>query len=148
VDIVIRGVIVFIFLYVLMRIVGRRELSSLEPFDLILLVILGDAVQQGLTQDDYSMTGAILAVGTIAILQVTVSWANFHFPKLRSILDGEPVVIVQDGKPIEKNLKRERVTLDDLAEEARKQNIAKLEDIKWAVMETSGEISFIKKSDS
>jgi uncharacterized membrane protein YcaP (DUF421 family) len=147
-DIVIRGVIVFVFLYVLMRIVGRRELSSLEPFDLILLVILGDAVQQGLTQDDYSMTGAILAVGTIAILQVSVSWANFKFPKLRSVLDGEPVVIVQDGKPIEKNLKRERVTLDDLAEEARKQNIAKFEDIKWAVMETSGEISFIKKSDS
>jgi uncharacterized membrane protein YcaP (DUF421 family) len=148
VDIVIRGVIVFVFLYVLMRIVGRRELSSLEPFDLILLVILGDAVQQGLTQDDYSMTGAILAVGTIAILQVSVSWANFKFPKLRSVLDGEPIVIVQDGKPIEKNLKRERVTLDDLAEEARKQNIAKFEDIKWAVMETSGEISFIKKSDS
>jgi uncharacterized membrane protein YcaP (DUF421 family) len=148
VDIVVRGVIVFVFLYVLMRIVGRRELSSLEPFDLILLVILGDAVQQGLTQDDYSLTGAILAVGTIAILQVSVSWANFKFPKLRSVLDGEPVVIVQDGKPIEKNLKRERVTLDDLAEEARKQNIAKFEDIKWAVMETSGEISFIKKSDS
>jgi uncharacterized membrane protein YcaP (DUF421 family) len=148
VDIVIRGVVVFVFLYVLMRIVGRRELSSLEPFDLILLVILGDAVQQGLTQDDYSMTGAMLAVGTIAILQVSVSWANFKFPKLRSVLDGEPVVIVQDGKPIEKNLKRERVTLDDLAEEARKQNIAKFEDIKWAVMETSGEISFIKKSDS
>jgi uncharacterized membrane protein YcaP (DUF421 family) len=147
-DIVIRGVIVFVFLYVLMRIVGRRELSSLEPFDLILLVILGDAVQQGLTQDDYSMTGAILAVGTIATLQVSVSWVNFKFPKLRSVLDGEPVVIVQDGKPIEKNLKRERVTLDDLAEEARKQNIAKFEDIKWAVMETSGEISFIKKSDS
>jgi uncharacterized membrane protein YcaP (DUF421 family) len=147
-DIVIRGVIVFVFLYVLMRIVGRRELSSLEPFDLILLVILGDAVQQGLTQDDYSMTGAILAVGTIATLQVSVSWVNFKFPKLRSVLDGEPVVILQDGKPIEKNLKRERVTLDDLAEEARKQNIAKFEDIKWAVMETSGEISFIKKSDS
>jgi uncharacterized membrane protein YcaP (DUF421 family) len=147
-DIVIRGIIVFVFLYVLMRIVGRRELSSLEPFDLILLVILGDAVQQGLTQDDYSLTGAILAVGTIAILQVSVSWANFKFPKLRSVLDGEPVVIIQDGKPIEKNLKRERVTLDDLAEEARKQNIAKFEDVKWAVMETSGEISFIKKSDS
>jgi uncharacterized membrane protein YcaP (DUF421 family) len=147
-DIVLRGIVVFVFLYVLMRIVGRRELSSLEPFDLILLVILGDAVQQGLTQDDYSLTGAILAVGTIAILQVSTSWLNFRFPKLRSVLDGEPLVILQDGKPIEKNMNRERVTMDDLAEEARKQNIAKLEDVQWAVMETSGEISFIKKSDS
>ena len=147
-DIVIRGVVVFVFLYVLMRIVGRRELSSLEPFDLILLVILGDAVQQGLTQDDYSMTGAILAVGTIAILQVSVSWANFHFPKLRSILDGDPIVVVQDGKPIDKNLRRERVTLDDLAAAMRKQGIGSLDDVQWAVMETSGVISFLKKSDS
>ena len=147
-DIVLRGIVVFVFLYALMRVVGRRELSSLEPFVLILLVILGDAVQQGLTQDDYSLTGAILAVGTIAALQVGTSWLNFRFPKLRSIIDGEPLVVVQDGKPIERNLKRERVTLDDLAEEARKQNIAKLEDVQWAVMETSGVISFIKKSGS
>ena len=147
-DIVLRGIVVFVFLYALMRVVGRRELSSLEPFDLILLVILGDAVRQGLTQDDYSLTGAILAVGTIAALQVGTSWLNFRFPKLRSIIDGEPLVVVQDGKPIERNLKRERVTLDDLAEEARKQNIAKLEDVQWAVMETSGVISFIKTSDA
>src|SRR5947207_13208090 len=95
-DIVLRAIVVFAFLYVLMRIVGRRELSTLEPFDLILLVILGDAVQQGLTQDDYSLTGAFLAVGTIAILQLGTSFVNFHFPRLRPILDGEPIVVVQD----------------------------------------------------
>ncbi len=145
-DIVLRGVFVFVFLYVLMRMIGRRELSSLEPFDLILLIVLGDAVQQGLTQDDYSLTGAFLAIGTIAIMQVTVSYANFRFPKLRPVLDGEPIVVVQDGKPIEKNLRRERVTIDDLAAAARQQNIAKIEDVQWAVMETSGAISFIKKS--
>src|SRR3954467_7958879 len=108
-DIVGRGVIVFVFLFVLMRVIRRRELSSLEPFDLILLVILGDAVQQGLTQDDYSLTGAILAVGTIAILQVSTSWLTSPSRKSRSVLDGEPLVVLQDGKPIEKNLKRERV---------------------------------------
>ena len=147
-DIVFRGIFVFVFLYVLMRMIGRRELSSLEPFDLILLIVLGDAVQQGLTQDDYSLTGAFLAIGTIAIMQVAVSYANFRFPKLRPVLDGEPIVVVQDGKPIEKNLKRERVTIEDLAAAARQQNIAKIEDVQWAVMETSGAISFIKKSDS
>ena len=147
-DIVLRGVFVFVFLYVLMRMIGRRELSSLEPFDLILLIVLGDAVQQGLTQDDYSLTGAFLAIGTIAVLQLVVSYANFRFPKLRPVLDGEPIVVVQDGKPIEKNLKRERVTIEDLAAAARQQNIAKIEDVQWAVMETSGAISFIKKSDA
>jgi len=148
VDIVFRGIFVFVFLYVLMRMIGRRELSSLEPFDLILLIVLGDAVQQGLTQDDYSLTGAFLAIGTIAIMQVAVSYANFRFPKLRPVLDGEPIVVVQDGRPIEKNLKRERVTIEDLAAAARQQNIAKIEDVQWAVMETSGAISFIKKSGS
>jgi uncharacterized membrane protein YcaP (DUF421 family) len=147
-DIVLRGIVVFIFLFVLVRVMGRRELSSLEPFDLILLIILGDAVQQGLTQDDYSLTGAMLAVGTIAVLQVLTSWLNFRVPRLRPLLDGEPIVIVQDGEPIDRNLRRERLTSDDLAEAARKQGIAKLDDVAWAVMETSGAISFIKKSDS
>jgi uncharacterized membrane protein YcaP (DUF421 family) len=147
-DIVGRGVVVFVFLYVLMRILGRRELSSLEPFDLILLIILGDAVQQGLTQDDYSLTGAMLAVGTIGVLQLGMSYVNFRIPKLRPWLDGLPIVIVQDGKPIEKNLHRERLTLDDVAEAARKEGIAKLDDVAWAVMETSGAISFIKRSDA
>jgi uncharacterized membrane protein YcaP (DUF421 family) len=147
-DIVLRGVFVFGFLYVLMRVIGRRELSSLEPFDLILLVVLGDAVQQGLTQDDYSLTGAMLAIGTIAVLQLFVSWINFRFPKLRPILDGEPIVVVRDGQPIERNMRRERLTPDDLAASMRLQNITSLAEVQWAVMETSGSISFIKKPDS
>ncbi|HEX3224568.1 MAG TPA: YetF domain-containing protein [Gaiellaceae bacterium] len=147
-DIVFRGVVVFVFLYGLMRVIGRRELSSLEPFDLILLVVLGDAVQQGLTQDDYSLTGAVLAIGTIAILQLVVSYANFRFPRLRPLLDGEPIVIVEHGKTIDKNMRRERVTMEDVMQAARQQNIRSLDDVDWAVMETSGAISFIKKSDS
>jgi uncharacterized membrane protein YcaP (DUF421 family) len=148
VDIVFRGVFIFFVLYLLMRVIGRRELSSLEPFDLILLVVLGDAVQQGLTQDDYSLTGALLAIGTIAMLQLGVSYANFRFPRLRPLLDGEPIVVVRDGKPIERNLRRERVTLDDLTSAMRQQNIAHIDEVQWAVMETSGGISFIKKSGS
>jgi len=145
-DIVLRGIVVFFALYVLMRIMGRRELSKLEPFDLILLIILGDAVQQGLTQDDYSLTGGMLAVGTIAVLQVVVSFLNFRFPRLRPVLNGEPIVIVQDGKPIERNMRRERLTYEDLAESARMQGIGSLDDVAWGVLETSGSISFIKKS--
>ena len=147
-DVVVRAIVVFILLYVLMRVIGRRELSSLEPFDIILLVVLGDLVQQGVTQDDYSVTGIVLAIGTIALLQLAVSFTNYRFPKLRPLLDGEPMVVVQDGKPIEKNLKRERVTLDDLASAARQQNIGSLDEVQWAVLETNGTLSFIKKSDS
>ena len=143
-DLVLRAVAVFAFVLILTRVIGRRELASLAPLDLILLIILGDAVQQGLTQDDYSLTGAFLAVGTIAILQVSVSWLGWRFKPLRLILDGEPIVVVQDGKLIERNLKRERLTPDEVAEEARGQNIAHLSEVKFAILETNGRITFIK----
>ena len=144
-DIAIRSAVIFFFIYLVMRIIGRRELSSLEPFDLILLVVLGDSVQQAVTQDDYSVTGAFIVVSTIALLQVFLSYLNFRVPRLRPIIDGEPIVIVQDGKVIEGNARRERLTLDDIAEAARLQQIASLEDVQWAVLETSGELSFVEK---
>jgi uncharacterized membrane protein YcaP (DUF421 family) len=144
-DLVLRAIFIYAFLYVLTRVIGRRELSSLEPFDLILLIILGDAVQQGLTQDDYSVTGAVIVVGTIATLQLTTSWLSFKFPRLRPVLDGDPIVIVEDGKPIERNLKRERLTLEEVMAEARLQEIGSLDEIQWAVLETAGNISFVKK---
>jgi uncharacterized membrane protein YcaP (DUF421 family) len=145
-DIVLRTVAVFAVLLVLTRVIGRRELSSLQPFDLILLIILGDAVQQGLTQDDYSLTGAFLVIFTFAVLQVFVSWVGYRFPRVRPVLEGEPIVIVQDGKLIERNLKRERLTEEEIAEEARSNGIAHLAQVRWAVLETNGKISFIKKS--
>ncbi len=147
-DVVFRAVFVFALLYVLMRVIGRRELSTLEPFDLILLVVLGDLVQQGVTQDDYSVVGIMLAIGTIGLLQLGVSFVNYRFPQLRPLLDGEPIIVVQDGKPIEHNMKRERVTLEDIASAARQESIAKIDDIQWAVLETNGKMSFIKKSVS
>ena len=144
-DLVLRASVVFIFLLVLTRVIGKRELSSMQPFDLILLIILGDSVQQGLTQDDYSITGAFIAIGTIAVLQVGTSYLSFRFPRLRPVLDGEPIVVIEDGKPIERNLKRERMTLEEVLGEARLQQIGSLDEIQWAVLETSGNISFIKK---
>jgi uncharacterized membrane protein YcaP (DUF421 family) len=146
-DLVVRTIVVFVFLMILMRVIGRRELSSLQPFDLILLIVLGDAVQQSLTQDDYSLTGGLLVVGTFAVLQVFVSWLGYRFPKARPILEGDPIIVVQDGEPIERNLKRERLTLGELAEAARQEGIEHLADVKWAVLETTGKLSFIKKGD-
>jgi uncharacterized membrane protein YcaP (DUF421 family) len=145
-DLVLRTIAVFAFLLLLTRVIGRRELSSLQPFDLMLLIILGDAVQQGLTQDDYSLTGAFLVVGTFAVLQVLVSWIGYRFPRARPVLEGAPIIVVQDGEVIERNLKRERLTLEEIAEEARSQQIAHLADVRWAVLETNGKISFIAKS--
>ncbi len=147
-DIVVRAAVAFTFIFFLTRVVGRRELNTLEPFDLILLVMIGDLVQQGVTQNDFSVTGLILAAGTVAMLTLLVSFASFRFRRLRPLLDGEPIILLEDGKPIPRNLRRERLTVEEVAAEARKQSIASLEDVQWAVLETSGTISFIKKSGS
>jgi uncharacterized membrane protein YcaP (DUF421 family) len=147
-DIVVRASVAFVFILLLTRIVGRRELNSLEPFDLILLVTIGDLVQQGVTQNDFSVTGLMLAVGTIGVLTVVFSYLPWRFQRLRPILEGEPVILIQDGNVIEKNLRRNRLTQEEIAAEARSQQIDSFDQIRWAVLETSGKISFIEKGSS
>jgi uncharacterized membrane protein YcaP (DUF421 family) len=145
-DIVLRAVFLYAFLIFLMRVIGRRELSSLGAVDLVLLIVLGDAIQQGLTQDDYSVTGAVIAVSTIATMQVLSSYVSFRSRRARRVLAGDPLVVIQDGKLIENVLHRERLNEDDLAEEMRMQQIGSFDDVAWGILESNGQISFVKKS--
>ena len=145
-DIVFRAVFGFFFVLFVARVVGRRELSSMQPFDLILLVMIGDLVQQGITQNDFSVTGLVLASGTIALLTVVVSFGSFKFPRLRPVIDGEPIIVLQDGEPIRKNLDRNRITVEELQASARLEGYGSLDQVEWAVLETSGQISFIPRS--
>jgi uncharacterized membrane protein YcaP (DUF421 family) len=147
-DLVIRAAVGFLFVFFLTRVVGRRELSSLEPFDLIMLVMIGDLVQQGITQNDFSVTGMLLVGSTVALLTVAVSYTTFRFPRLRPLLEGEPVIVLQDGKPIDRNLRRNRITHEELAAAARQQQFGSLDEVQWAVLETGGQISFIARSGS
>lgn len=142
-DLVIRAAIVFVFIFVITRVVGRRELGSMEPFDLILLVVIGDLVQQGVTQSDYSLTGTFIVVSTIALLTVLTSYISFRIPATRRVLEGEPIVLIEHGSILERNLHRERITTEELASEARVQQIASLDKVRFAVLETNGQISFI-----
>jgi uncharacterized membrane protein YcaP (DUF421 family) len=147
-DLVFRAALLFAFVYLLTRVVGRRELSSLEPFDLILLVMIGDLMQQGITQNDFSITGAVLVGGTIALMTVAVSYASFRFPRLRPALEGDPVIVVENGKPIERNLRRNRISIEELAASARQNGIGSLDEVQWAVLETNGRISFISATQA
>jgi uncharacterized membrane protein YcaP (DUF421 family) len=147
-DLVLRAVVVYFVVLGFTRIIGKRELSSLQPFDLILLVVIGDLIQQGVTQNDLSVTGLLLVIGTVAVMQVAASYLSYRFARLRPILEGEPLVIIEDGHFIERNLKRERLTVDDVTEEMRLSSIASLGEVQWAVLETSGRMSFIKKQEA
>ncbi|HTT95619.1 MAG TPA: YetF domain-containing protein [Solirubrobacterales bacterium] len=146
-DIVIRAAVIFLFVFVLTRLLGRRELNSLEPFDLILLVVTGDLVQQGVTQNDESLTGALLAISTIGLLTVALSYLSFRFKRMRPVLNGEPIVLVEDGEVVEANLRRQRLTQEEIGAEARLEGIASIAAVRWAILETNGRISFVQKSD-
>lgn len=143
-DLVIRTVVVFALILVVTRVVGRRELSSMEPFDLILLVVIGDLVQQGVTQADYSLTGTLIVISTLSLLVVVTSYASFRLKPLRGVLEGEPIVLVNRGELVPGNLRRERITVEELEAEARLQQIADLGAVRLAVLETNGSISFLQ----
>src|SRR5919204_4795826 len=113
-DLVFRTVFVFVLIFAVTRAVGRRELSSMEPFDMILLVVVGDLVQQGVTQSDYSLTGASTVIATLSLLTVFTAWLSFRVRRLRPLLEGEPVVIIADGRVLEANLRRQRMTVEEV----------------------------------
>ena len=145
-DLVLRTIFVFVLILLVTRAVGRRELSSMEPFDLILLVVIGDMVQQGVTQSDYSLTGTTIVVTTLALLVVGTAYLSYRVKRLRPILEGEPTLLIADGRLLERNLRRERMTVEEVRAEARQQSIGSLDDISYAVLETNGKISFVTRS--
>ena len=142
-DLVLRCLILFPLVIVLVRIVNRRQLSSLEPFDVVLLVVIGDLLQQGITQSDYSVTGAAIVITTITLLSLATAYLNWRIPAFRLTLEGEPIILLENGRPIERNLRKQRITLAELAAQARQSNIPALDGVRYAVLETSGRISFI-----
>ena len=145
-DLVLRTVFMYLLVLVLTRTVGRRELGSLEPFDMIMLIVIGDLVQQGVTQSDYSITGMAIVITTLAVMTVLFAYAGFKFDRLRPVIEGEPIVLVKDGEVLERNMKTQRLTLHEIESEARMQQIGSLEEIRYAILETSGKISFVTKS--
>lgn len=147
-DIVIRATAMFFALYLLVRVMGKRELAQMTPFELIVLVVLGDLVQQGVTHNDFSMTGAVLAISTMGFWALALSWVTFLSPKAEAALDGEPRVIVRDGQVVKENLHRDRLTHGEILSEMRLAGIAHLSDVAWAILEPKGKMSFIKRESS
>ncbi|MGH9225311.1 MAG: DUF421 domain-containing protein [Acidimicrobiales bacterium] len=123
--------------------VGKRELSQLTAFELILLVVMGGLVQQGVTQEDMSITGAILVISTLTCWIVVMSYLSFKFKGTRAVFEGVPVGVVRNGEPVDQVMYLERLTLDELKEEARNHGIAQLSEIEVGVLEPDGKFSFL-----
>ncbi|MGP7961532.1 DUF421 domain-containing protein [Sanguibacter sp. A247] len=141
-DIVVRAAVVFFALWAITRVVGRSTLGELSSFELIVFITMGDLVQQGVTGQDSSVTGAVLAVGTMASLTIVLAWLNARSRRLHALVTGRPVVIVTRGATDRDALRRERLAYDDLLGAARQQGIEDLEKVRLAVLEPNGKISF------
>jgi uncharacterized membrane protein YcaP (DUF421 family) len=146
-DLVIRSAYVFVLILLVTRVVGRRELASLSPFDLILLIVIGDLVQNGVTENDQSITGMTIVILTLAVLTVATTFVAIRVRPLRIALEGEPLLLIVDGRIVERNMRREGLTREDIASEARLAEIASLDEVRYAVLETNGKISFLRRAD-
>jgi uncharacterized membrane protein YcaP (DUF421 family) len=145
-DIVLRAAVVYLFLWIVLRSLGKRELGELTPFDLVLLMTIGDLVQQGVTQEDFSITGAMLAVGTFVVLTLVTSYASFKWKATRPLFEGLPAVVVLNGKMEKQAMKLERLAADELLDAARQQGIQEIAEIRYGILEPDGKFSFIKYS--
>ena len=146
-QIVVRASILFLFLWFVMRAIGRKELAGMSVLELILLIVMGDLIQQGVTQQDSSVTGAVLAISTIALWMLATSYASFRFGRVRGLLEGQPVVLVRNGRIQRKMLAYERLTEDELKEKARAQGIADLTEVALGLLESDGRFSFLRFDD-
>lgn len=147
-EVVLRATAMFAVVYLLVRLLGKRELGQMTPFEFIVMVVIGDLIQQGVTQNDFSLTGATLAISTFAFWGLVMSWLSYLSPRAAKMLEGEPRVIIRHGELLQHSTKRDRLTRSEIESEMRLAGIASMDDVAWAVLEPNGKISFIKRPDA
>ena len=146
-DVVLRATAMFVVVFLLLRLLGKRELGQLAPFELVTLVVIGDLIQQGITHNDFSLTGASLAIGTFAFWTLVIGWVSYLSPRAEKWMTGEPRVIVREGEILRANMRRERMTVMELESEMRLAGIGSMTDVAWAILEPNGKISFISRDN-
>ena len=141
---VIRAAAIYGLLLLVFRFTGNRSLGQITTFDFILLLIISEAIQNGMVGNDYSVTNAVLLVLTLVILDVGLSLLKCRLPSMEKWLDGVPIVIVEHGRPLVEQMQRSRVDVSDVLTAARKlHGLERMAQIKYAVLERSGDISII-----
>jgi len=145
-DILLRASIMFAVVFVLLRLMGKRELAQMTPFELVLLVVIGDLLEPAVIRDDFSLTGATLAIVTFAFWALVLNFLSNRSRRAERLIDGEPSVLVRDGVILREGLRRNRLTVSELESEMRLAGIARIAEVGWAILETNGKISFLERS--
>jgi len=144
---ILRTIAIYAFLMIVFRISGKRTLKDITIFDFVLLLAISEGVQQALTSDDYSTINAWVIIATFLSLDIGMSLLKRRFRWLDRMLDGEPLIIVRDGIPLEDRMVKERIGIDEVLEAARQAGLERLAQIKYAVLERNGSISIIRAGD-
>lgn len=144
-EIIVRTVVVYWVVLFLLRIAGKRELGQMTPFDLVVILVIANAVQNAMTGGDNSLIGGVIAAATLTVVNIAVERWGERIPLLRRALASEPTLLLQDGRPIEEHLKKERIAVEEIEMAARQHGIADLADVAIAVLEEDGSISIIPK---
>ena len=143
---VLRAAALYALLLLLFRLTGRRSLRETTPFDLVLLLVIGEATQQALLGEDFSMANAVVVIVTLLLIDVGLSLLKQRSAVAERVLDGVPTILVADGQPIEERLRRSRVDLNDVMQAARaRQGLCRIEEIRWAVLESDGSITIVPR---
>ena len=141
---VLRAAAIYLFLLLVFRISGKRSLAQMTPFDLVLVLIIGEAASQGLTGDDFSVTTTIVLVTTLVFMEKGFAWLKQGSKRAEHWLEDLPTVVVENGKPLKEKMKREEVNEEDVMEAARKTHgLETMDEVKYAVLERGGTISVI-----
>lgn len=143
-EIVLRVLLIYAALFALLRLVGRRELADLTPMDLITVLLLSETVSPALTSGDSSIATALVAAATLLALTWLLSWGTFRWPRLGRLIEGRPRLLVFDGRVDRSVLRRLHITRAELRGAMRQEGIGELAKVRWAVVEPTGKISFVR----
>ena len=147
-DTVIRVVIIYLFIVVALRVVGKREFSQLSPLELVTLLIIPELVSQALTHEDNSLLNALVGSATLIVLVYLSSLLQFYFKPIERAINGQPSVLVRRGKYVEKAMIQERIPPEEIFNAMRNSGIDRLSQVRWAILEPDGKISIVAEEDA
>ena len=147
-DLIIRGVVVYAFLLILLRITGKRQVGQLAPFDLVLLLVLSNAVQNSMNGGDNSLVGGLISAATLIALNHTIGYLTFRNKKLEAVVEGRPQLVIHDGKVFEDVMARSQLTHHELNAALRQSGYASPEQVQAAILENNGTITVMPRKNS
>ena len=145
-ELILRGAIVYVFLLILLRMTGKRQIGQLAPFDLVLLLVLSNAVQNSMNGGDNSLVGGLISAATLVALNYGIGYATFRSKRLEALIEGRPQVIIHNGKVYEDVMRSAKLTHHELSAALRRSGCTHPEEVQMAILENNGSISIVQRT--